>query len=227
MDMKQKKVLVVAPHPDDETLGCGGTLLKHKANGDGIYWLIITNIDEKNGWQKKRVESRQQEIDKVSEMYGFSKIFKLNFPTTKLDTIPISDIIGKISNVINKIQPSVIYINNYSDVHTDHQITFSSVMSCTKTFNYPYIKRILMYETISETEYSSPGSKCNFDPNVFIDISKYFAKKCEIIKNYKSELMDFPLPRSFSSIESLARLRGSRIGVEYAEAFVLLQDIID
>ncbi|MBT5068750.1 MAG: PIG-L family deacetylase, partial [Candidatus Marinimicrobia bacterium] len=80
--MKQKKVLVVAPHPDDETLGCGGTLLKHKANGDGIYWLIITNIDEKNGWQKKRVESRQQEIDKVSEMYGFSKIFKLNFPTT-------------------------------------------------------------------------------------------------------------------------------------------------
>jgi len=220
-----RKIIVVAPHPDDETLGCGGTLLKHKANGDELYWLIITNISEEYGWEKEKVEERQEEIYKVFQMYGFMGMFKLNFPTTKLDEIPISSIIAKISKVFNEVEPDIVFINNHSDIHTDHQIIFQSVMSCSKNFRYPFVKNIYMYETLSETEFAPalPGNV--FVPNAFVDISEHFKKKLDIMKIYKSEVMDESFPRSLSSIEALARYRGSRIGVKYAEAFQLLLQI--
>ena len=94
----QDKVLVVAPHPDDETLGCGGTLLKHKNSDDKIYWMIVTNIQSENGWPEERVRKRQKEIHQVADMYGFEKTFKLDFPTTMLDAIPYNEIVKAIIN---------------------------------------------------------------------------------------------------------------------------------
>jgi LmbE family N-acetylglucosaminyl deacetylase len=219
------RVLVISPHPDDETLACGGTILKHKDEGDEIYWLIITNVDIKNGWDKNIVEERQKEIETVAGMYGFEKIFKLDYPTAKLDTLSIQEIIKSVSEVILGIKPEIIYLPNRSDVHTDHQITFKAAYSCTKNFRYPFIRKILMYETLSETEFAPalPGSI--FIPNFFVDITNYFEKKLEIFKIYKSEVMNYPLPRSLNSIKALARYRGSQIGVEYAEGFMLVREI--
>ncbi|MBO1224042.1 MAG: PIG-L family deacetylase [Candidatus Scalindua sediminis] len=216
------KVLVIAPHPDDETLGCGGTLLKYKENGDQIYWMIVTNIDVDNGWDEGKVQERQGEIHQVSQMYGFEKTFKLDFPTTTLDSIPYNELIAKISDVIKEIEPSVVYLPNRSDIHTDHKITFNAVMSCCKDFRMPCIKRILMYECLSETEFAPAHKECVFVASVFIDISEYFQRKLEILKVYASEVMASPLPRSIEAVTSLARYRGSRIGKEYAEAFYLL-----
>ncbi len=221
------KVLIVATHPDDETLGCGGTILKHKDKGDQIYWLIITNIDEKNGWNKKTVAKRQEEIENVSKSYGFEKVYKLNFPTVKLDTIPMFELISSISKVMNEVKPHTIYLPNRSDVHTDHQISFKAVWSCTKNFRYPFIKRVLMYECLTETEFAPSISETVFSPNVFIDITKYINKKLEIMKIYKSELMDYPAIRSNNTLKSLAAVRGSRIGKEYSEAFMLIEEIND
>jgi len=220
------KILVVSPHPDDETLGCGGTILKHKDLGDQIYWLIITNIDMENGWDKDIIEKRQKEIETVAKMYDFEKTFKLDYLTAKLDTIPMQEIIESISKVIFEIKPEIIYSPNRSDVHTDHQITFKAVYSCTKNFRYPFIKKVLMYETLSETEFSPALPENAFIPNIFVDITNYFEKKLGIFKIYKSELMKKPLPRSLGSIKALARYRGSQIGVEYAESFVLIREII-
>lgn len=220
------KILVISPHPDDETLGCGGTILKHKDTGDKIYWLLITNIDVKNGCKKDIVEKRQKEIEIVAEMYGFEKTFKLDYPTAKLDIIPIQEIIKSLSKVILEIEPEIIYLPNRSDVHTDHRITFKAVYSCTKNFRYPFIKRILMYETLSETEFAPALPENTFIPNVFVDITNYFERKLEIFKIYKSELMKEPLPRSLEVIEALAKYRGSRISKKYAEVFVLLKEII-
>lgn len=220
------KVLVISPHPDDETLGCGGTILKHKDTGDKIYWLIITNIYIKNGWDKNIVEERQKEIETVAEMYGFEKIFNLNYPAAKLDIIPLQEIINSISKVILEVEPEIVFLPNRSDVHTDHQITFKAAYSCTKNFRYPFIKKILMYETLSETEFAPALPENTFIPNVFVDITKYFEKKLEIFKIYKSEVMEEPLPRSLRVIEAHAKYRGSRIGRKYAEAFVLLEEII-
>ena len=221
----KNKVLFVAPHPDDETLGCGGTILKHKANGDEIYWLIITNISEQGGWSKSKVKERQNEIERVSEEYEFNKIYKLDFPTTKLDELPMGEIINKISKVFNEVKPHTIYVNNRSDVHTDHQITFQAVMSCSKNFRYPFIKKILMYETLSETEFAPALPEYFFIPNVFVDITDYFGKKLEIMKIYKSEIMEELFPRSIDTINAKARFSGSKIGCKYAENFQLIKEV--
>lgn len=220
------KVLVVSTHPDDETLGCGGTILKHKKCGDEIYWMILTNINIENGWEKETIKRRQQEIKTVAELYGFTDVYKLDFPTTKLDTIPMAELINSISKVINEVKPHIIYLPNRSDVHTDHQITFNAVWSCTKNFRYPFIKRILMYETLSESEFAPALSETIFIPNVFVDITSFFNKKIKIMKIYNSEIMKSPFPRSIDAIEILAKYRGSRIGKKSAEAFSILLDII-
>ena len=217
-----KKILFVAVHPDDETLGCGGTIIKHKANGDEIYWLIITNISEKYKWDKKKVNERQQEINEVAELYNFDETYKLDFPTMRLDEIPTYQLINSISDKITAIKPDVIYLPNRSDIHTDHQITFKAALSCIKNFRTPFIERILMYEVMSETEFSPALPENSFIPNVFIDISEYLRKKLRIMELFKTELMEEYYPRSLKSIEALARFRGSRIGVNYAEAFMLL-----
>lgn len=221
----QDKVLVVAPHPDDETLGCGGTLLKHKNSEDKIYWMIVTNIQSEDGWSKEEVQKRQKEIQKVAEMYGFERIFKLDFPTTMLDVIPYNDLVSKVSDAVKEVEPSIVYLPNRSDIHTDHQVTFRSGISCCKNFRVPSIKRILMYECLSETEFAPASGDSVFTPNGFVDITPFFDKKIEIMKIYDSEIGNSPFPRSLEIIECLAKIRGSRIGKKYAEAFSILLDI--
>ena len=219
------KVLVIAPHPDDETLGCSGTLLKHRSSGDETHWLILTNISTRDGWKSEKVNLRQEEIKKVSKAYGFKSVMKLDFPTMKLDTIPISELVNKISNAIKKVKPHFIYLNDQNDIHTDHQIVFKAVMSSVKSFRHSYIRRILNYETLSETEFAAlSDGDYGFQPNVFVDITKFFEQKCKIMLEYTSEVMDPPYPRSLDVIEALAKYRGSRIGVKYAEAFSLLYE---
>ena len=217
-----KKIIVVAVHPDDETLMCGGALLKHKNNGDEIYWIIVTCITKEYGWDEKVITRRKKEIMEVSHKYGFKKTYQLNFPTTKLDYIPNGDIIKAISDVFNEVKPNIIYLPNRSDVHSDHHVAFQAAYSCTKNFRYPFVERVLMGETLSETEFAPALNHNAFTPNVFIDISPFIDQKLEIMKLYASEVMNEPYPRALSSIKALGRYRGSRIGKEYAESFVLL-----
>jgi len=217
------KILVIAPHPDDETLGCGGALFRHKAEGDDIYWLIITGISQEGGWQEKVVKKRDNEIDAVAEKYGFSDVFNLRLPTTKMDTLPVSDLIGEISNVYKKVEPGIIYMPFSHDVHTDHQIIAKALQSTFKWFRHPYILKVLMYETPSETEFNFVENRL-FRPNVFVNISKYIDKKIEVMKIYDGELGKFPFPRSEKTIRSLAALRGSQSGFKAAEAFELVYE---
>ena len=116
------KILVIAPHPDDETLGCGGSLMRHKDEGDQIYWLIVTGISEDYGWEKDLVIKRDDEIKSVTKKYGFDGVFNLRLPVTKLDTLPVSRLVQKISDVQKEIEPEIIYLPFIYDVHTDHQV---------------------------------------------------------------------------------------------------------
>lgn len=219
-------ILFIAAHPDDETLGCGGTILKHAAGGDRIHWMVVTGVHIDAGWTKEIVERREKEIEAVTSAYRFDSVHMLDFPTIRLDTVPMSDLTSAISSVIREVSPSTVYLPNGSDIHTDHQIVFKASMSCTKNFRFPFIRRILMYECLSETEFSPPSVEDMFNPNVFIDISEFLEKKIDIMKLYELELMDPPLPRSPESLRHLAGYRGSRIGKDYAEAFVLLGEIL-
>jgi len=219
-----QKILFIAVHPDDETLGCGGTILKHRENGDEIYWLIITSSTSNclSDSAEQKIGQGPAEIKSVAAKYGFVKTIELDFPEILLDTINFSELVSKIDLAINEIKPNVIYTINRSDVHSDHRISFDAVYSCTKNFRKPFIDRILMYETLSETEFAPSLFENAFVPNFFVDISDYMEMKLEIMAIFSSELMSDNFPRSFSAIKALASYRGSRIGVKYAEAFVLL-----
>lgn len=218
-------VLIISVHPDDETLGCGGTLLKHVEKNDEVFWLILTNINDEKIWGKERIEQRQIEIEKVASLFGFKKTIKLNFDTTKLDQLPLDKLTEKISNVIKEIKPEIIYLHNRSDVHTDHKISFGAIISATKSFNHLYLKKVLMYETISETEFSPALQENAFMPNYFVDVSELIDKKIEIMRIYQSELKEHPFPRSERNIRALATFRGAQCGVDSAEAFMILKEI--
>lgn len=219
------RVIVISAHPDDEVLGVGGSLLKHIANGDEVYWLITTNISKEQGFSKARVDSRQQEISDVEKMLGIKATFSLNYPTMTLSSSTLIKMVPEISKIFNEVKPEIIYCLNRSDAHSDHRITFDAVMACTKSFRYPFIKKVLMYECLSETEFAPALPEKVFLPNYYVDISRFMDKKIEIMKIYHSELGEHPFPRSIENIKALATYRGASVGVKYAEAFQLIKYI--
>jgi LmbE family N-acetylglucosaminyl deacetylase len=220
-----KKVIVISAHPDDETLGVGGTLLKHRESGDELYWIIVTGISESAGFAKTRVESRRVEIDKVEGKYRFIKTFKLDYPTMSLSSGDLTTLIPSISKIFNEIKPEIIYTMNRSDAHSDHRIIFNAVISCTKSFRYPYVKQVLMYECLSETEFAAALPENVFIPNYYVDISPFIEQKLNIMEIFESELGLHPFPRSLENIRALAHYRGATVGVQFAEAFQLLKFI--
>ena len=219
------KTIVIAPHPDDEVLGTGGTLLRRKAEDETIAWLIVTGITGEMGWSEEKINQRAHEIKRVTELFGFDSVFELNFPTTQLDQVPMSDLVAAISNVFKKFEPEEVFVPHPADVHTDHRIVFDAVASCTKWFRYPSVKRVLAYETLSETDFGL-GTSQGFRPNVFVNIEPYLDDKIRAMDIYASEIGEFPFPRSHEAIQALAILRGAASGFKAAEAFELLRERI-
>ena len=219
-----KKILVVAPHPDDETLGCGGTILKHIKKGDEVHWLIVTKMSKKAGFSKFEIDKKNKEIEEVGNLFGFKKIHQFGFHTTLLDQVLRVDLVNKFSRLIKEEKFHTMYLPFRNDAHSDHKIVYDSAITCAKSFRYKSIKSIFIYETLSETEYGfQPG--VNFVPNLFVDISNFLKQKIKIMNSYKNEISDFPFPRSKVCIESLAKLRGSMIDCEAAEAFMIVKII--
>lgn len=218
-----KRILIFAPHPDDEILGIGGTILREKRFGAQVGWAIVTKISEMTGWSEEKVNSRESEILSIKNAVKFDDVFEMGFPTTSLDDIPIKSLVKSFSDVINKFQPSDVYIPHYSDVHTDHQVVFDVACSVVKWFRYSCVTRVLAYETVSETDFGlKPNS--TFSPNIFVDISDFMDAKLDLLDIYKSEISTPPFPRSKEVVRSLATLRGAASGFRYAEAFQLLRE---
>ena len=210
-----KKVLVVAVHPDDETLGCGGTILKHIHEGDKVSCVFVTSGNN----------SQRAVVDTVVKDYGFESIHYLDVPELSLTDSSLNELIPSLSAVIKEVEPGILYIPNRSDVHSDHRITFEACLPFTKQFRYPFIKEVYMMEVSSETDFVPAIPSLSFVPNTFVDITPFMKKKLEIMSLYNSEIMADVCPRSNSSIEAMSRYRGSRIGVLYAESFVQLMRI--
>jgi LmbE family N-acetylglucosaminyl deacetylase len=220
-----KRILVIAPHPDDETLGCGGSLLKHRLAGDSISWVIVTKAFEPR-WSASVIENREKQIEQVSAAYKFESKHRLTFPTTKLDTIPLGDVIEAIGEVVRQVNADWVYTVHSGDIHSDHRVVFQATMSAIKPFAGHGVSRLLSYETISSTDAAPAGSTNSFLPNVYSDISQHMERKLEIMSMYEGEVHPPPLPRALDSIRALGRFRGSTIAVEYAEAFMSLREII-
>lgn len=219
-----KKILFVSVHPDDETLGCGGAILRLKNEGNIVYWLNISSgsLTHPYGFSEDSIEKRRVTIQEVIRAYRFDGFENLELPTQMLETVEPRIMIGMIKQVYDIFQPDTIFIPNRSDIHSDHRVSFDALFSAAKNFRSPYIKEILMYETLSETEFAPALVEKVFTPNTFVDISEYMTKKIEIVQLYDTEIMPDPMPRSIHAIKGLAAYRGSRIGANYAEAFMSL-----
>ena len=218
-------VVVVSPHPDDETLGCGETLLRHIADGDAVHWLIVTDMRTEYGFPEEVVGRRRAEIQTVAAAYGFAEVHNLGLPPARLDTLPTADLVTAIGDVFEAVSPAVVYLPFWGDVHTDHPAVFDAAVSCTKWFRYPSIRRVLCYETISETDFGLKPAGEQFTPNCYVNISAYVDKKIELAQMYETEMGRFPFPRSPEGLRALARLRGAASGCEAAESFMLLREI--
>lgn len=218
-------VLAVAAHPDDETLGCGGVLLRHCAAGDQVHWLIATELTTEVGGTPDRVAAREQEIAAITRHFDFAGVHRLGFPAARLDIVPRAEIVRAITNVVSAVKPETVYLPFRGDIHSDHAALADACVASTKSFRQPSVRRIRAYETLSESEFQiAPGAPI-FVPNFFVDIAIHLDAKVAAMRMYKSEIAPFPFPRSEEAIRALATLRGSTAGCHAAEAFMTLREI--
>ena len=215
------KILVVSPHPDDETLGAGGTILKRKKRGDEIYWVVITEASELNGWDKEFVFNRKKQIKSINKFYGFEEFFDLKYTPGSLSHIDEGEMISVLSDIFSKVKPEWIIIPGEYDAHSDHRVTYNCCMAAAKTFRAPFIKRITTMEILSETDQGFKNEK--FCPNMFVNISEEIEGKLEAAQIYDSEIMDSPFPRSIRNIKALAELRGAASNCMFAEGFKIIR----
>jgi len=212
---RSKNILIISVHPDDETLGSGGTILRLVKEG---YKLFCAYITEGNVYQSAL-------IDNLHEAYGFTESYRLRMPEIVLDDMSLSEIIPPIASVIKEVQSEVIILPNRSDPHSDHRRVFDACQACIKSFRYPSIKKVMMCEIQSETDFAPALPENVFIPHVYVDVSDVYEKKIEIMSMFKSELLAAPYTRSLDSIRAQNRYRGSQANVMYAEAFMLLKEI--
>lgn len=219
------KVLVVAPHPDDEVLGCGGTIAHHTAHGDEVDVLIVT-CAAPDLYPDDDEAEMQREVKAAHDTLGVSSTHFLDFHAPKLDTVPGYKLAEAIAQVIHTVQPQIVYLPHRGDIHLDHQMVYQATLVAARPINDCSVRQLLCYETLSETEWAPPWGDAAFVPNVFVDISDYLDIKLKAMYSYQSELKQAPHPRSLQAIEALATLRGSTVSLAAAEAFMLVRQII-
>lgn len=221
------KILIIAPHPDDEVLGCGGTIKKYINRGEEVYLCIVTKAYTPD-WSQEFIDNRKKEIACANKVLGIKKTFFLDLPTVKLDTVPQKKLNDLISECIEKVRPEILYIPFGGDINKDHRLVFEALLVAARPKPKYSVKKILCYEVLSETEWGSSQArkmKEIFIPNVYINIFDTLEDKLKAMSCYKSELKDYPHPRSLEVITALAKKRGSEAGLKAAEAFMLIREI--
>lgn len=217
-----KKILIVAAHPDDEVLGCFGTVSKLIKEGYEAYTLILgegktSRLDTRKVEEnKEQLEILNDEIKKANDIIGIKKCFVYDFPDNRFDSVDLLDIIKVISKIKEEIKPDIIFTHYENDLNIDHKITYQAVITATRPIENESVKEIYSFEILSSTEWQYPIS---FSPDVFFDIQDTMELKLNAMRCYKSELCLYPHPRSLEGIELNAKYNGMRVGKNYVEAF--------
>ena len=214
--------MVFAPHPDDEVLGCGGTIARYVSEREQVYLCIVTKVYTPD-WSEDYLIEKAKEIVQSNKVLGIHKTFFLDYPAVKLDTISKMELNQVISDLIKKINPSIVIIPHKGDLNFDHGIVHDACLVGTRPLSNK-IQKILSYETLSETEWNFGAAP--FIPNVYVDIEKFIDKKLSAMSAYKSELRSSPHPRSLDALKILAQKRGFESGLKFAEAFMVIRETI-
>ena len=221
--LKFKNILIIASHPDDEVLGCGGTLYNLKKNGAKISALFLSDGESSRNHPKihKLILDRKKQAIKAGRIIGIKKIIFGDFPDNSMDSVPILKIIQFIEKQIKIIKPDAIFTHFESDLNIDHQITSKAAITACRPIKNQTVKSILFFEILSSSEWNISIKNKNFKPNYFVDISKSLKFKLKALKCYRREIKKWPHPRSIEGVKLLSKTRGSSVGISNAEAFVL------
>ena len=219
------KVLVVAPHPDDEVLGCGGSIARHVASGDEVHVLVATRgLPEL--YSDEGVAHVREEARRAHAKLGVTQTHFRDFPAPALDTVPRYQLAEAIASIIREQQVEYLYIPHHGDIHSDHFHLYHAALVAARPLGHCPVRRILVYETISETEWAPPLADSVFYPTVFVDISEYLQLKLDAMACFESQVQPPPSARSLRTIESLARYRGATVSCDAAESFMLVREIL-
>ena len=225
-------ILIVAAHPDDEVLGCGGAIAAHVSKGDSVNVLImaegITSRDD-----ARKIELRDNELEnladsakKANDILGVQSLTLLGYPDNRMDSIDRLDVIKSIEQYIDKFKPSVAYTHSGTDLNVDHRVINDAVMAACRPLPNNTVNQILFFEVASSTGWNGMEGNLTFSPNWYVDISDTLEKKIEALDAYSSEMRDWPHARSLDALKNLAKWRGASVGIDAAEAFYLARNII-
>ena len=219
------RVLVIVAHPDDETLGAGGTLARHAASGDDVHIVFLTDGVGARGDDAAAKSRRAEAANRAARTLGAREPEFLGFPDNRLDQIDLLDIVQAIENRVFDLNPLTIYTHHGGDLNIDHGICQRAVMTACRPLPNSPVRRIFAMEIASSTGWASPDSTTVFLPTRFVDISATLPAKRQALEAYAEEMRNFPHVRSYEALEALARWRGASVGVTAAEAFMVVREI--
>ena len=226
-----KSIMVIAAHPDDEVLGCGGTIAWHTDNNHEVNVLIVSEGITSRSNNRDSIKNKdfltdlKKNAEKANEILGVRGIQFLDYPDNRLDSVDRLDVIKSIEKAISENKPDTIYTHFASDLNIDHRIVQEAVITAARPLPGNQIKTVLSFEIASSTDWQTSGKYQSFSPNWYVDISKHLDRKLSALEIYSSEMRDWPHARSIEAIQYNAKLRGSQIGTDAAEAFQLLRHL--
>ena len=225
IDLNNKKILIVAAHPDDEVLGCGGTITKCVQLGSDVHVVFFTDGQSSRQDDSIKINeliaSRKESAKLASKILGIKSLQFGSFPDNSMDSVPLISLAKYLEPLVEKIQPEIIFTHYWGDLNIDHRLVYDAVCIVSRPQSKCPIKIVLCFEIPSSTEWKFQQPVLSYSPNIFIDITQYFENKILALGCYQNEMRNSPHPRSIDGIEALARWRGSTIGVNFAESFIL------
>lgn len=227
-----KTILVIAAHPDDEVLGCGATIANHVQLGDEVHVVILaegaTSRDERRDRNQRMndLSSLAAAANRAKEILGVTSLTLYDFPDNRMDSVDLLDIVKTVESCMNRVNPDIVYTHHAGDMNIDHRRTHEAVMTACRPHPQQSASTLLFFEVPSSTDWQLPGSAQPFVPNWFVDISATLVKKLKALQAYESEMRPWPHSRSYKTVEVLAHWRGSSVGVEAAEAFLVGRNLV-
>ena len=218
--------MVVAPHPDDEVLGCGATMKKLSDEGHQAFVLIMSRGTPKY-YAEARIDNVRREAREAHQLLGVKETLFFDFHAPELDTVPLADLSRSIAQVINEKKIHTLFLPHRGDIHNDHALVFKAGLVAARPVGNYTVKEIYCYETLSETEWAAPFADDAFIPGLFVNVTSFFDHKLRAMECFKSQVREFPNPRSLENLEALAKFRGATVGFERAEAFMAIRQIMD
>jgi len=218
------RVICVAAHPDDEVLGCGGTLAKYARNGAEVSVIFIADGVSSRTEADTAIVQRRLMAEKALKVIGVSDVHNLGLPDNQLDSLPLLTIVKKLEALLHDLSPNVVFTHHFGDLNIDHQLTARACLTALRPLPDSRVSEILAFEVLSSTEWMFP-SVSTFVPNYFVDISSTVEAKLSAAREYTLEMRSPPHARSVDNILNLAKLRGNSVGLHFAEAFSVIRAI--